>query len=67
MYVDKLNNYLSENKKLGYEVASIKDDFYSHRACNSNISIFEFNLDPHPNKLGHYIIYNKIINILKGR
>lgn len=66
-YVDKLNNYLSKNQNLGYEIAYIKDDFYSANACNCKISIFNFSLDPHPNKLGHYIIYNSIIKTLIGR
>jgi len=66
-YVEKLNNYLYKNQKLGYKIAYIKDNFYLAKACNSRLSLFTFNLDPHPNKLGHYIIYSEIIKTLNQK
>ena len=66
-YVDELNNHLYKNTNLGYDVAYIKDEMYSHQAYNSYITLLGFNLDPHPNKLGHTIIYNSILKTLIGR
>lgn len=66
-YVDELNNFLYENNNLGYDIAYIKDDFYKSDSTNVHISPFNFSLDPHPNKNGHYIIYEKIINLLNEK
>ena len=66
-YVDELNNFLYENNNLGYDIAYIKDDFYKSDSTNVHISPFNFSLDPHPNKNGHHIIYEKIINLLNEK
>lgn len=66
-YIDELNNFLYENNNLGYDIAYIKDDFYKSDSTNVHISPFNFNLDPHPNKNGHHIIYEKIINLLEEK
>lgn len=63
-YIDSLNKTLYENAHLGYEIAYIKDSFYSSDSTNVSISVFNFNLDPHPNKNGHKIIYEKILELL---
>ncbi len=66
-YVEDLNKYLHENVSLGYKVANIKNDFYLSNSTNVNISPFEFNLDPHPNEIGHRIIYEKIMEIINSK
>lgn len=67
LYIDELNSFLYENENLGYDIAYIKDDFYKTHSTNVSVSLFNFNLDPHPNKLGHEIIYEKILNLLNNK
>ena len=52
---------------LGYDIAYIKNDFYSSNSTNVHISLFNLNLDPHPNKMGHQIIYEKIVSLLEEK
>lgn len=66
-YIDSLNQTLYENVNLGYDIADIKETFHSIDSTNVAISIFNFNLDPHPNKNGHRIIYEKIIELLNNK
>lgn len=66
-YVDELNDFLYKNNDLGYDIAYIKDDFYSSNSTNVHISLFNLNLDPHPNKMGHQIIYEKIVSLLEEK
>ena len=66
-YVDELNDFLYKNNDLGYDIAYIKNDFYSSNSTNVHISLFNLNLDPHPNKMGHQIIYEKIVSLLEEK
>lgn len=66
-YVDELNEFLYDNENLGYDIAHIKDDFYKTDSTNVSVSLFDFNLDPHPNKKGHEIIYERIIDLLTNK
>lgn len=63
-YINQMNSFLYNNTNLGYEIAYIKDAFYKNNSTNVNFSIFGINFDPHPNKKGHEIIYNSILDIL---
>lgn len=63
-YIEEMNSFLYDNTNLGYDIAYIKNEFYKNNSTNVNFSIFNINFDPHPNKKGHEIIYNSILNIL---
>ena len=60
-YIQKFNTSLENNKELGYKIAYIYEDFNKIGVTNVNISLDEFNVDPHPNSVGHTIISDKVL------
>ena len=67
-YIVKMNKILHQesNSEKEYKIAKIYSAFNTTnpRVTNVNIDFSAFNLDPHPNKLGHEIISTKIIDEL---
>lgn len=66
--IQKLNSILtaSSNSEKEYKIAKIYSEFNTTnpRLTNVNISVSKFNVDPHPNILGHEVICNKILDAL---
>lgn len=66
--IQKMNKILtdSSNSESEYKIAKIYSSFNTTnpRLTNVNISTSNFNLDPHPNVLGHEVICTKIIDAL---
>ena len=62
-YIKQFNVILENKKSLGYDIAYIYDYFNKTGVTNVNISIDEFNVDPHPNSVGHTIIANEILKV----
>lgn len=69
-YIQKMNKILTDysNSESEYKIAKIYSAFNTTnpRITNVNISTTNFNLDPHPNVLGHEIICTKILDALSN-
>lgn len=69
-YIQKMNQILtsSSNSEKEYKIAKIYSAFNTTnpRMTNVNISTKNFNVDPHPNVLGHEIICTKILDALSS-
>lgn len=67
-YIKKMNKILTSysNSEKEYKIAKIYSSFNTTnpRMTNVNISTTKFNVDPHPNILGHEVICTKIIDAL---
>ena len=61
-----LTSYSNSEKE--YKIAKIYSSFNTTnpRITNVNISATKFNVDPHPNVLGHEIICTKILDALSN-
>lgn len=62
-YIKQLNASLESNKDLGYNIAYIYEAFNKTGVTNVNISVSEFNVDPHPNSVGHTIIFDEVLKV----
>ncbi len=67
-YIKKMNKILTSysNSEKEYKIAKIYSAFNTTnpRMTNVNISTTKFNVDPHPNVLGHEVICTKILDAL---
>ena len=59
-----MNEILNSNTT-DYEIAKIHDKFNTQGLTNVNISLTDFNIDPHPNVAGHKVIADTIIDLLQ--
>lgn len=64
-YISQMNQILNSNTT-DYVVAKIHDKFDTKGLTNVNISLTDFNIDPHPNVEGHKVIADTIIDLLQG-
>lgn len=64
-YISQMNAILNGNATDNYEVAKIHDKFDVKGLTNVNISLKDFNIDPHPNVEGHKVIADTIIDLLQ--
>lgn len=66
--IQKLNRILwdSSNSEKEYKIAKIYDAFNTTnpRLTNVSTSMSDFNVDPHPNVLGHEVICTKVLDAL---
>ena len=69
-YIKKMNKILisDSNSEKEYKIAKIYSAFNTTnpRMTNVNISVTQFNVDPHPNVLGHEVICTKILDALSN-
>lgn len=69
-YIKKMNDILTSysNSEKEYKIAKIYSAFNTTnpRMTNVNISLTKFNVDPHPNVLGHEVICTKILDALSS-
>ena len=63
-YISQMNEILNLNTT-DYEIAKIHDKFNTQGLTNVNISLTDFNIDPHPNVAGHKVIADTIIDLLQ--
>ncbi len=63
-YISQMNEILNSNTT-DYEIAKIHDKFNTQGLTNVNISLTDFNIDPHPNVAGHKVIADTIIDLLQ--
>lgn len=59
-YISQMNEILNSNTT-DYEIAKIHDKFDTQGLTNVNISLTDFNIDPHPNVAGHKVIADTIL------
>ena len=64
-YISQMNQILNSNTT-DYVVAKIHDKFDTKGLTNVNISLTDFNIDPHPNVSGHKVIADTIIDLLQS-
>ena len=69
-YIKKMNVILTSysNSEKEYKIAKIYSSFNTTnpRVTNVNIATSNFNIDPHPNTLGHEIICTKVLDALSS-
>lgn len=69
-YIQMFNQILTEdsNNESNYKIAKIYNVFNTTnpRVTNVNLSLSNFNVDPHPNISGHELIYAKIVDALSS-